>query len=86
MKQVNLSRKFTIQELILFCRDVNREYLTEPGLIFFDISIGHNQYISLGPSSVAREFFYGYNLDGYYVCDSIDTFGGTTHINLKPAE
>lgn len=86
MKQVNLSRKFTIQDLILFCKDVNREYLTEPGLIFFDISIGHNQYISLGLSSVARGILYGYNLDGYYVCDSIDTFGDITHINLKPAE
>ena len=79
-------RVFTIKELASFCRDMKREYLTEPGHIFFDISIGHNQYISVGLSSIARDIFYGYNLDGYYVCDSIDTFGGITHINLKPAE
>lgn len=82
----NMNRVFTIQELASFCRDMNREYLTEPGLIFFDISIGHNKYISVGLYSMARDIFYGYNLDGYYVCDSIDTFGGITHINLKPAE
>lgn len=81
-----MSRKFTIQDLILFCKGVNREYLREPGLIFFDISIGNDQYISLGLSSVARGIFYGYSLDGYYVCESIDSFGGITHINLKPAE
>ena len=80
------SRVLTIQEVTSFCSDMIREYITEPGLIFFDISIGHNQYISVGLASMARGILYGYNLDGYYVCDSIDTFGDITHINLKPAE
>lgn len=85
-REMVMSRKFTIQDVISFCGGMLSEYLSEPGYIFFDIYIGRDKYVRLGFYTMARDDLSVYEFDGYYVCDSIDIYKTTTNISLKPAE